>query len=184
MRVEEKSEMKDINQEYLLDMNFLKRVLVGSAFEGNVPTNSIWVLSEVSNGVLNYLGGEIKGYDESGYDQFRHSNWQRVQDFFKFETGLSSRLGDSFLRMVKAESDRTGHEAITYTELEECYCGNMGCGLRPVSYSRKTVPTSLFINPRRVIFNSDEEVDLVGIIEYTKPIVEREVRYLIGQSSE
>jgi len=182
MRIEEKSDMKDVNQEYLLDMNFLKKVLVGSAVEGKVPTDSILILSEVSNGVLDFLGGKIDPYNGENYNDFRHQNWERVQDFFKYETGLSSRLSDSFLRMVEVQGSREGHEWVTYTELEEYYCGNWGCGLRPAGYPQKTVPTNLFIRPRRIEFSENEEADLTGIIEYTKPIVERDVKYLTENS--
>jgi len=161
-----------------LDMNFLKGVLVGSAFEGKVPTPSEYILGEVSGGVLGYLGGEVKGYGGSYSDEFRWENWRGVRGFFEgFEGEFSPRLKDSFLRMVEAHNDRSGHDAVTYTELEETYSGNWGCGLRP-PYYRSRFPIEGFAKVREIKFDAQEKKDLVGIIEVMKPLVQKDVEFL------
>lgn len=161
------------------DMTFLEKVLVDSAYDGRVPTGGIWILGVVSKGVVGYLGGNIKSYSGEHLKDFRIENWKRIRGFFEgFDGEFNPSLKDSVLRMTKAHNDSDGMESFIYTKLEEDYCGNGGCGLRPCAYPQNAVPVDSFMEFLSLPFNESEERDLLGIVEAMKPLVEKDIEYI------
>ncbi len=176
-------------QEYTYRKNLLKAILLSSVSEKNCkfPTIEGFILCELVNGVIEYIGGNagLASYQsfpsrECALDELYTYLRQEIDNK---ETGLAPKVKEALLSMCEPywASDWDGSHA--NTQLYDFICGVGDRGIRKVSRMEETFTLSqgITIKLEKEFFpklSGQEKKDIQGIGKAMRKYIDKDLEYI------
>lgn len=189
-----KIDFRKLNRDYIYERNVLKALLVASTSEDNLrfPTIKEFILSEVVNGTIEYIGGnagEVNYQSEGGAFEIN------LYKYFKseIETHSKGKLNPKIREVLDSlceyhlESPTGPDGSFLETKLYNHFkgrCGGYGICQLPTS-SSFSLPQDLVIEVNRQILPSlsnEERRDILGIGKSMREYVDRDLEFMAQTS--
>lgn len=187
-----KSDIKSDREEWSYRRHLLEAFLVSSVSEDSFrfPTIEEFILSELVNGTIEYIGGNAGNIDYQKFTYNRNDFEKELCNYFETEMSAHSK-GKLNSDIREAIVELCGHYYVNptgpdspypETELYTHFKGFCGGGICPViTQSSFSLSQDIIANVQKNVlprFSDSEQKDIVGIGKSMRPYIDRDLEHI------